>query len=186
MELLEVARPIRNSSAFAWAVSTYSGFTLNKVDVSLRTDVLCRRVMTHYMIFRFPDRFTHMWSGVPNAIIRPDFVQFFQSLFNGCRDSNGDSNRTQIDDLTEYEFSLENDARAATEIDYPDEEDAVDAANAWRYRSWALGLQRQWEDLHRRHGVVENRMQRAYAHVMNESRFGRAAVHCREMWPPAV
>ena len=183
MELLEVARPIRNSPAFAWEISTYSDFTLNKVDVNLRTDALCRRAMEHYMTFEFPYKFTRVWFGVPNDIFRPDFVEFFQRQFNSCRDSIGDSNKTEIDDLAEYEFSLENDARIATEVDYSDEEDAVDAMNAWRYGSWALGLQKLWKNLYHRHGVVENKMNRAYAHVMDESRFGRAALHCREMWP---
>jgi hypothetical protein len=183
MELLEVARPIRNSPAFAWAVSTYTSFTLNKVDVHLRTDALCRRAMVHYMTFKFPYKFTRVWSGVPNDIFRPDFVQFFQSLFHSCRDRIGDSNKTEIDELAEYEHSLLTNARAANEIDYSDEEDALEAEAAWRSGSWARGLPKLWEDLYHRHGVVENKMRRAYAHVVDESCFGRAAVHCREMWP---
>jgi hypothetical protein len=36
MELLEVARPVRNSLAFAWEISTYKNFTLTKVDANMR------------------------------------------------------------------------------------------------------------------------------------------------------
>jgi hypothetical protein len=84
-----------------------SDFTLNKVDLNLRTDALCRRAMEHYMTFEFPYKFTRVWFGVPNDIFRPDFVQFFQSLFHRCCDSIGGLNKTEIDDLAEYEFSLE-------------------------------------------------------------------------------
>ena len=182
-ELLQVARAIRNSPTFAWAASTHGDFTLNKVDVKLRTDALCRRAMMHYMIFKFPYKFPRVWSGVPNDIYRPAFVEFFQSLFHGCRDSIRDSNKTEIDDLAEYEYSLINEARAANELYYSDEEDAAEAEAVWRSGSWARGLRKLWNDLYHRHRVVEDRMSRAYAHVMDESRFGRAAVNCREMWP---
>jgi hypothetical protein len=105
-ELLEVARSIRDSPAFAWGASTHSGFTLNKVAEHLRTDALCRRVMLNYMTNKFPCKFPHVWSGIPSAIlIQPDFVKFFQSQFRVRVTGMCVSHQDEIDGIEEYEFS---------------------------------------------------------------------------------
>ena len=130
-ELLQVARAIRNSPTFAWAASTHGDFTLNKVDVKLRADALCRRAMMHYMSFKFPNNFTRVWSGVPKDMVkRQEFVWFFQGLYISRLDDICKLNKIEFDDFAEYEFALETAALAATEVDYSDEEDAVDAADA--------------------------------------------------------
>jgi hypothetical protein len=131
MELLEVARPVRNSLAFAWEISTYKNFTLTKVDANMRSDALCRRMLSSYMTLKLPDNFTRVWSGVPKDIgTQQNFVWLFQGLYISRLDDICKLNKIEFDDFAEYEFALETAALAATEVDYSDEEDAVDAADA--------------------------------------------------------
>ncbi len=165
--LLEVARPIRNSPAFAWVISTYHDFTLNKVDANLRTDALCRRMLSRYMCVNFPDKFTRVWSGVPNAImIQPGFAQFFHNAFHTQFTKVGDGNQYELNGIEEYEFQRENDARVAIEREYSDEEDAAEAWGDWRARRWVVQVQQLYVTTRRRHLVNDTEMCVAYEHAM--------------------
>ncbi len=174
--LWEIARPIRNSPAFAWEISTYNDFTLNKVDANLRTDALCRRMLSSYMSYKFPRKFTRVWSGVPEAImIQPDFAQFFHNEFHARFATAGEQHQYELNMIEEYAFSQENDARAEIEIEYSDEEDAADAANRWRARRWVATARRYCIRARRKHLVKDTAMCVAYERAMrlglNDSAF---------------
>ena len=152
-ELLQVARAIRNSPTFAWAASTHDDFTLNKVDVKLRADALCRRMLSSYMALRFPNNFIRVWSGVPKDIVkRQEFVWFFQGLYISRLDSICKLNQVEFDDFRKYEFALETEPSSRL----PGSHSVC-----------------QWKQIMHRHSVLNSRMFTAYEHVMDESKFVR-------------
>jgi len=76
-ELLEVARPLRNSQTFAWEACKQHGFTLFKFAEHLRGDALCRRAVKHTAeSCVLLDVFTRLWASIPEAIITTDFLAF--------------------------------------------------------------------------------------------------------------
>ena len=149
-ELLQIARAIRNSPTFAWAASTHDDFTLNKVDVKLRADALCRRAMMHYMSFNFPNNFARVWSGVPKDMVkRQEFVWFFQGLYISRLDDICKLNQVDFDNFYKYEAALEIEVRVAG----PHFE--------------------KFQKILQRHSALNSRMFTAYGHVMDESKFVR-------------
>ena len=67
-ELLEVARPLRNSSTFAWEACTQRGFNLFKVAEHLRGDALCRRTL-ELMVWS-KNAFVRLWASSPEGQMR--------------------------------------------------------------------------------------------------------------------
>ena len=73
-QLLEVARPLRNSQTFAMAVTTQRGFNLFKFVEHLRGDVLCRRAVEHTC--GSEKDFDRLWASIPETIVTTDFLAF--------------------------------------------------------------------------------------------------------------
>ena len=73
-QLLEIARPLRNSQTFAMAVTTQRGFNLFKFVEHLRGDVLCRRAVE--LTCGSENDFDRLWASIPETIVTTDFLAF--------------------------------------------------------------------------------------------------------------
>ena len=73
-QLLEIARPLRNSNTFAWEACTQRGFNLFKVAEHLRGDALCRRTLE--LMLWSEKAFVRLWASIPESIITTDFLAF--------------------------------------------------------------------------------------------------------------
>ena len=83
-ELLEVARPLRNSNTFAWEACTQRGFNLFKVAEHLRGDALCRRTLE--LMLWSKKAFVRLWASIPETVVSTDFLAFACALESDAYD----------------------------------------------------------------------------------------------------
>jgi hypothetical protein len=71
-QLLEVARPLRNSHTFAWEACVQSGLNLFKFAEHLRGDALCRRTLE--LMLWSKKAFVRLLASIPETIVTTDFL----------------------------------------------------------------------------------------------------------------